>query len=893
MSTENRTVGGVLGAPHVPVGVLHRPRLTALIDRGIEQKIGLILLGPSGCGKTTALADWAHRQPEDGTVRLWVSVDEGRRTREGFWRLIAQSLAHAGIIPDLDVQRTIDHPNDSVVPVPVRIAREVSQRGTKVVLVVDGGERLIDRQIANDVMLMSRYCRELCLVITAHMIAPEMGGDLYASGAAIIRADEFTLTEDECRQLLEREVGPQATTLARHLREQTGGWPMPVRLVLAELEHTRAAEWDALVTSITLAFVESRILDGMRVPGAAEFITLTSFAETFSIEQAAQMAEVSVAEAERIVDALQRHGLGTWMPWGGSAQGLFRYHDMLVSVAEARQAEIPAVRRRRIHRMVSAWAERRGDWRAAILHAARGRVMPKLNDLISNHLHASLMAIDAEVAASFNEIELETIRSEPLVLYMRGLMRMKSATQARQGAAELTEAAHVAMQEIPDARGRRRTTLLSMISVAQRVTGQWDDLRTTLLRLETQLDEFNAQPGLISADVEEYQRLQAAFGHLRLGESRQARDQAMRALQVSDASRPTLSRGSAIGIMSYQCALEGHLYEAEALAEQGFSQQRPYGWQSSHNGLYLQLAGAMIALERADEKMMDEHLDAVNPHLPRSEYWADAVSLIGWGLMISRGINAANAFIFRQVETHDGQVSWSAAAQQQLYGLWAGACATGGLIPQAEQHLARVDPDFAPARLARVIIALQAARYDTAAADGITVATDTTVALRGRVIGALFAAAALWQKGQRDVALRYYDAASEAALRDGLSLPHRMLPSSIACEMLDDWRRRHPSPLSETEVALVTLWRRPIGADPREQVDLTPRELGVLRLLKQGSTTSAMAAELHVTVNTVKTQRTSLYRKLGVKNRDDALNRAYQLGLFVSGSADPVREASR
>ncbi|MCD7101095.1 helix-turn-helix transcriptional regulator [Pseudoclavibacter sp. 13-3] len=847
----------------------------------------MVLLGPSGCGKTTALADWAHSQPDDGTMRLWIAVDDGSRTREQFWRLVAERLTRAGLMPGLDAQRPIGLATDSRDPLPVQIARVLSAKNTRVVLMVDRGEDLIDPQIANDFLMLSSRCPALSLVITAHTIPLGMDADLHAAGAAIIRADEFSLTVDECRQLLMREVGPQAVPLASHLREQTGGWPMPVRLVLAELEHTRAPEWDALITSTTVAFIESRVLGDAQMPGAAEFITLTSFAETFSIDQAAQMAEVSPTEAERIIDTLHRQGLGTWLPWDGSPQGLFRYHRMIVDVAATRQAEISAARRRCIHRLVATWAERREDWRTAILHAARGRDMARLNALISDHLHATLMAIDAEIAESFNEIDLDTMRSEPLVLYMRGLMRMVSATKARQGAVELTEAARVAMQQVPNARGRRRTTLLSMISVVQRITGEWDDLGKTLLRLENQLDEFDAQPGLIAPDVEEYQRLQAALGHLRLGESAQARVQVMHALQKSDASRPTLSRGSALGLMACQQAFEGHLYESEELVSKGFAQQRPYGWQSSYNGLHLRLAAATIALERGDQRLMDEHLDAVYPHLPRSEYWSDAVPLIGWGLMVTRGIGAANAFIFQQVEMHAAGAPSSPAAQQQLHGLWAGACATGGLMPQAEQHLVGVDPKLAPVRLARVIIALQTSRYDAAAADGITLATDTTVALRGRVTGSLFAAAALWQKGQQEVALRYYDAASEAALRDGLSLPHRMLPATIGCEMLDDWRLRHPAALDETEHALIELWGRPIGATPREQVDLTPREIEVLRLLKQGGTTSSMAADLHVTVNTVKTQRTSLYRKLGVKNRDDALNRAYELGLFVSDSADP------
>ena len=61
--------------------------------------------------------------------------------------------------------------------------------------------------------------------------------------------------------------------------------------------------------------------------------------------------------------------------------------------------------------------------------------------------------------------------------------------------------------------------------------------------------------------------------------------------------------------------------------------------------------------------------------------------------------------------------------------------------------------------------------------------------------------------------------------------------------------------------------------------DLTPAEVSVLRLLRQGRTRQEMAADLFLSLNTVKTQLSSAYRKLQVSSRAEAVVKAERLGL--------------
>ncbi|EFH84365.1 LuxR C-terminal-related transcriptional regulator [Ktedonobacter racemifer] len=60
---------------------------------------------------------------------------------------------------------------------------------------------------------------------------------------------------------------------------------------------------------------------------------------------------------------------------------------------------------------------------------------------------------------------------------------------------------------------------------------------------------------------------------------------------------------------------------------------------------------------------------------------------------------------------------------------------------------------------------------------------------------------------------------------------------------------------------------------------LSPQEERVLRLLASGNSNADIARELVVSVNTIRTQLQSVYRKLNVSNRVEASNTARQLGL--------------
>ncbi len=69
--------------------------------------------------------------------------------------------------------------------------------------------------------------------------------------------------------------------------------------------------------------------------------------------------------------------------------------------------------------------------------------------------------------------------------------------------------------------------------------------------------------------------------------------------------------------------------------------------------------------------------------------------------------------------------------------------------------------------------------------------------------------------------------------------------------------------------------------NPKAQaaLEISPRELDVLKEIAAGRSNKEIAARFHVSPNTIKTHVARLYDKLGAKRRTDAVNKARELGI--------------
>lgn len=98
-----------------------------------------------------------------------------------------------------------------------------------------------------------------------------------------------------------------------------------------------------------------------------------------------------------------------------------------------------------------------------------------------------------------------------------------------------------------------------------------------------------------------------------------------------------------------------------------------------------------------------------------------------------------------------------------------------------------------------------------------------------------------------------------------------------------------PRLLTRLISAYVTAPRRPQRPSPAPHVgELTPREVEVWHLLATGLDNAEIASAMSVSASTVKNHITSIFAKLGVRDRAQAVIAAYESGLVEARSANSV-----
>jgi len=109
-------------APAVPrlvAGLVRRPRLFALLDRGASGPVTLIC-APAGSGKTMLLSSWLRSTDLPGAV-AWVGVERNESDATRFWGMVIDALRRSGAVAR-------DDPLATLAPAPLGGQGEFVQR---------------------------------------------------------------------------------------------------------------------------------------------------------------------------------------------------------------------------------------------------------------------------------------------------------------------------------------------------------------------------------------------------------------------------------------------------------------------------------------------------------------------------------------------------------------------------------------------------------------------------------------------------------------------------------------------------------------------------------------------------------------------------------------------
>jgi LuxR family maltose regulon positive regulatory protein len=859
-----------------------RRRLLAALDDDAALRV---LRGGRGSGKTTLLAQWvATLDPERAVV--WVTLYTPVRTRAGFWTRILTELHRRTLIDDATLYREVAGIADSPADALTSVGRALVSAGRAVDLVIDdfGGPDEPWGDVSRDVVdLVGRVPSLRCTVAGSFPTPLEGPAAAAAVRTRVLRDAELALSPEEAREMsvaapARLEPGAVDSVVAseaarpvselRHLLE-----------VLAEAGGPLSAEdVDALLPSALREDVAARVGD------SAVLEHLGALAQAPYVDGALAARIVGTEDAGSLLALLDRSALGSW---SGDDPPVFRLSERVRTVMGAHFAAAHPPRARAVQAEVARWLEVRGDDPAVVVeYALRAGDLAYAEHLVVRTLPTLLEDPD-RLGGVLAAMPVSRIRRHPFlaVLYAMAL-NARPGGQDR-AASVLTAVATAASARMPSAPRAERGVLYGLETEVWRLLGQRPRMLDTARRAVRELTAAHDEPaGGAAAELGTafvFAASQAAtsltFGDDLAG-AREAFD--LMSTIAAEQRRQPYADLAACGRAMID-VLDGRIDRARAELASVDPASWPGAWLNGYAGSLRNVAQAWVHIDDGDPAAAVEELELLAPHFDTIEHWefiatpkAVALAMLGrageaeaWleqlalervgprtlasvqrRLMAARSMlqlasGAAREWPERRVR---GRASAVAGAMQAL------AAAARGSASDAVALLAGGESDvLSPLQQALVAVA------------GVTVAQRTTAPLDATPFGLRLATLATahglhWPVtllAERDRALLLAALGTDAGDRTGLTLGHTF--------------RTVPAIVDER------LWSTPPVAT------LTPRERDVLRVLARTDNRSEIAAELFVSVNTVKAQLRSLYAKLDARSRDEALRRAIASGLLGEG----------
>lgn len=556
---------------------------------------------------------------------------------------------------------------------------------------------------------------------------------------------------------------------------------------------------------------------------------------------------------DTFLDDAVRAGLGAW-----STDASSRVFSLVPTVRAATQAHsvVSPSREGALRREAAAVFLAQDAPFAAFVEAVRGDDL----DLAVTALKAGGMSLLVEhgvvVGDLLRPLSLNRLRRQPVLALALALI-LNARRQNRLRAIELFGVA-VLGARLGAGRPVDRALMQVVESAALRVVGAADGGLASARR---------ATRALRSADPDDLVSLGRVTPHLHVhaGVSLlygECRDEAREQFELALAAGPELGAElSAIGGLALVDALEGETDAADQWLALAASRVWPKERLDEYPGSMLRLAQSLVAVDANDFDGAAEALDTIWPIVDTIEHWA-LMAHVRALVDIGTGRGAEGLERFRSLRrSREGRFGTIPSVRRLLSVTESLLLLASGLPVEAREAIG--DPQQHPGSLlAALRVALVLRDTDQALALLVHIVPRGP---RDRVTLQASEAVLLRLLGRSD------DAEDVAAKAAALVATHRLRSPLMLLP---------PGHLDLFGVAGEGVVEG-LAHDSVAPPVLTPRELVVLRELASTSSVEDIAAALHVSSNTVKSQRRSLYRKLGVHSREEALVEGLRHGLLT------------
>ncbi|WP_442929918.1 LuxR C-terminal-related transcriptional regulator [Micromonospora sp. WMMC241] len=862
--------------PSAPPGpAVLRPRLLDRLERGAVGPVTL-LLAPAGWGKTTVLSDWA-RAERPGPAPVWVTVADGDTTGR-LWAYLAAALRTA-VAGDPDEGSPPPVPDGPPRPEQLEaLAAALAAREHPVLLVLDDLHRVADpAALAGLEFLLRHGDGRLRLVAGARREPPlalhrwRLAGEL-----TVLGPDELAFTADEVADLLVAHGVPVPAEAVPRLVERTAGWPAGLRF--AALALAAGADPARAVDQVTgdqpdvAAYLRDEVLAALD-PAAREVLRRGAVAVAVCADLAAALT--GRADAGRLLAEAAREG--GFVQQDGGSPPWYRPHPLLADLLRAELGRLPADELRELHRRAATWFAAHDRPAEALRHTLTAGAWADATELLVTRWPELAPDEPARAAAPAPpEPPAEAVRRDPELALAAAAERAYAGDPAAAGGQLRRALAHASDLPAPRRERFRRLAAAVELSLA-RLTADHEEVRRAADRLLAEVtggdsDDVRAVAGAAQGLVA------LAEGELPVAGERFAA--ALAAACRAGRPRTELLCASRSAVLE---AARGALRAAEEHAREALSMPPCRGWSSRLDCGYAYLALALAHWQRDRPAEAAAHLALAGP-AGAEPGGAALVALCRAGLLADGGDPAAalrTLTAARAAAPGPELAAWLTAGEAQLR-------AEVGDLAGARALLDAVGGEPPDPALALASARLRLADGDAGAAErelpDWTGPGATRWPLPVRLGAGLLDAALAGAAGDGRRAGRLLEEVLALAEPEGC---RRVF--TRAGPGLRDLLATHLDSGTAYWATVGDLLRdvdaaRAGGAPdaPARALDepLTERELTILRYLQSILSNVEIAAELSLSVNTVKTHVRNIYRKLDATRRREAVRRARELRLI-------------
>ncbi|TDM08003.1 MAG: hypothetical protein C4K60_00300 [Ideonella sp. MAG2] len=861
---------------------LARPRVLALLRSAAPVGARLTLLtAPAGFGKTTALAQLAAAARQEGQQVAWLNCDDRDKNLQLFTENLQAALARCALV--------LESPG----------GLGLAGLQTPLLICVDGYEQASSEAVDEFIEALAWAAPPLAHVVLTsrsgprpHLTRLQLAGKVRLLDAELLR-----FTPEESAHLLAQALPASA---AAQVTAYAQGWPFALQLVrLRASSGAMSADWaldprsnmprrqifDYLAAEV-LTSLPQELLDFLREVAVLDSIDVASAnalrgrEDSLSfIRQLARIRPIAVVDEA---------------PWVARLHPLLR--DYLMELAELSKPGCLAHQ----HQLAARYWGQHGRLHEAVSHAVAGGHLALGADLVEQAGGFALLANEGAVRSRLilQQLPEALIRQRPRLRLLQLMQQVLESDSISTGPAfERLEQEILQADSGPDDRARFDLDFVRCLMLVQASEHQLEFSPWSALDHARQLGRAHAaqdqRPLACALSVEIY--FLHRYGPAERCERRVQEIESLFAGGAYTHNSPWIWTYRARNAMA-----RGALQQAESILHEQL--ERDANFLNFRQGSLQRLVSSLlgrIAYERAELDAALEHFLAVAPDALNQQLEA----------LHSSHIDAARCEFalgacHRAIEML--QSSRHFAFEEGLVHLeiLAGACQVEllnrlGEVERAAQLAQSIklatlwDQALTPFALPWVVVeALARARYwdllhSPDAALAATLATQFlglshTVGQPLSVLSAhLMAALALSQQGQMATARSHLQQAAQIGAATG-AVQRCLDGGSGMMALLREANFGEPTPEGAWAALVLQAWMAAFHtrAERTEAKLLTPRELDVLCELAKDHSTKLMAKNLQLSPETVKHHLKSIFSKLMVKTREDAIREARKRGLL-------------